>query len=311
MVYPGRVFEKYGMMHLEAVCLGYAVPRHYFDAEVHSAFTSAANLHLMRDGQLLTLVAAEEADLPQGIRLNTPQGFSFEGLRTKQKVTCRDGILRCEHDPLTIDLRMARQWKCNLIALATNMNDPATSAAWKLVEQVLEGWHARAEIGLPMGQNNAAHRMNESVSNLVASTRQCDLAAAVRAVETLIGLGSGLTPAGDDFLVGYLAGLWCTTSESTKHIRFLAEFGKAVVHLSCRTNDISRTYLVYAAQGQVSSRLTDLAEAICRGEDSDRLLKTAKAAIQVGHDSGIKVVTGLLQGLSAWERDHTQILLVS
>ena len=287
------------------------MPRRNFDAEVHSAFPSAANLHLVRDGQLLTLVAAEEADLPQGIRLNTPKGFSFEGLRTKQKVICRDGILHCEHDPLTIDLRMAHRWKCNLKALATNMNDQATSAAWKLVEQVLEEWHARAEIGLPTGQINAAHRMNESVPKLVASTRRCDLAAAVRAAVTLIGLGSGLTPAGDDFLVGYLAGLWCTTSESTKHIQFLSEFGKAAVHLSRRTNDISRTYLVYAAHGQVSSRLTALAEAICRGEDLDQLLKTAKAAIQVGHDSGINAVTGLLQGLSAWERDHTQVILMS
>lgn len=288
------------MMHLEAICMGYAVPRRGFEAEVHSAFTSAANLQLVRGSRLLTLVAGEEPDLPQGIRLNTPQGFSFEELRPGERVTCRDGILRCEQTPLTIDLRPARRWKCNLLVLAADMNNPSTSAAWQSVKQVLNERRAHAGTRLPAWQVAEARRMSESVPDLVASTRQYDLAATARAVATLIGLGSGLTPAGDDFLVGFLAGLWCVAGERAERIRFLSGLGKAVTLLSGRTNDISRTYLVHAARGQVSSRLATLAEAICWGERSDHLLKAAEAAIKVGHSSGMEAVTGLLLGISAW-----------
>jgi hypothetical protein len=132
----------------------------------------------VRGSRLLTLVAGEEADLPQGIRLITPQGFSFEGLRTNESVTCRDSILRCEHTPLTVDLRMARCWKCDLLALAANMHDPSTSSAWQLVEQMLDERQARARTGLPAGQAAAARRMSESAKDLVAATSRYDLAAA-------------------------------------------------------------------------------------------------------------------------------------
>ncbi len=42
--------------------------------------------------------------------------------------------------------------------------------------------------------------------------------------------------------------------------------------------------------------MANLAEAICRGENSD-LLATAQSAIQIGHTSGMDAVTGLLIGL--------------
>jgi hypothetical protein len=291
------------MMHLEAICIGYAIPRRSFDAEVHSAFASATNLQLVKGSRLLTLVAVEESDLPQGIRLNTPQGFSFEGLQPGECVTCRDGILRCEYAPLTVNLRLARRWKCDLPALAANMNDLSTLAAWQLVEQVLDEHRTHAGTRLPAGQVAAARRIGESERDLVEATRGYDHAAAARAVATLIGLGPGLTPAGDDFLVGYLAGLWCAAGERSEHIRFLFSLGKVVVRLSRRTNDISRTYLVHATRGQISSRLAALAEAICLGEVSDRLLETTNSAIQVGHDSGIEAAKGLLMGFSAWDGD--------
>jgi hypothetical protein len=47
------------------------------------------------------------------------------------------------------------------------------------------------------------------VLDLVESTRRYNLND-TNAVRTLIGLGTGLTPSYEDFLVGYLAGLWCT-----------------------------------------------------------------------------------------------------
>jgi hypothetical protein len=287
------------MMYLEAVCMGYAVPRLRFDAEVHSAFASAVNLWPTRGNLLFTLVTVEEADMPQGIRLNTPQGFSFEGLRTGERITCREGILHCERAHLTIDLRPAKRWKCDLPALAGDINNPLPSAAWQAVVQMLDDRRARDATGLPSGKVAAVRRMGESVLELVAATRRYDLAAA-DSVAALIGLGPGLTPSGDDFLVGYLAGLRCAARGREECIAFLSGLGKAVIRLSRRTNDISRTYLVHAVRGQVSSRLVTLAEAICRGERSDHLLEAAEAAIQVGHDSGMEAVTGLLLGLSVW-----------
>ena len=292
-------------MKLEAICVGEAVPRSDFDAEVHSCFGSAVNLRLARSNRLLTLVTFEQADLPQGIRLNTPQGFSFEGLCSGESVTCRDGLLLCEQTSLTIDLRPAKRWKCNLPALACNMKNPSTSAAWQSVAALLDERRILVERGLNTAQIAAARMLRKGAIDLVATTRSHDLAAADVAA-TLVGLGSGLTPAGDDLLVGYLAGLWCTAGENTERSRFLSVLGKAIIRLSRGTNDISRTYLVHAARGQVSNRLATLAKAICQAEPPHRILEATEAALQAGHDSGMEGVNGLLLGLSAWDGTPAQ-----
>jgi len=257
------------------------------------------------------LVAVSEADLPQGIRLNTPEGFSFEGLLPGEGVICRGGLLRFEHSSLTIDLRRARRWRCNLFSLGADINNPAVEVAWRSVWQALNDQQARSgseiiaeDLFHPQKtwQPATARKVGEITRDLVNATRRYD-PIANKTVVGLIGLGTGLTPSGDDLLVGYLAGLWCTASRQGERVKFLSCLGKSVIRLSRRTNDISRTYLVHAARGQVSNRLAALAEAICQGESPDRLLETTEAATHIGHTSGTEAVTGLLIGLAAWASD--------
>ena len=65
-----------------------------------------------------------------------------------------------------------------------------------------------------------------------------------------------------------------------------------------QTNEISRTYLYHAAQGQFSSSLSSLAEDFATGCD---VLEATRYAMRVGHSSGMDSVTGLLLGLRVWE----------
>ena len=74
-----------------------------------------------------------------------------------------------------------------------------------------------------------------------------------------------------------------------------------MIRLSNGTNDISRTYLYHAANGHISSRLNNLASAICAGLDSQQVSEYAESAMQTGHTSGMDAVSGLLFGLMAWE----------
>lgn len=298
-------------MNCEAISVGYAVPRTSFDVQVHSVFLTAANLQLVRGSQLLTLLTAGQTDLPQGICLDTPEEFSFEELRLGESATYRGGLLRFEHASLTVDLRKVRRWKCDLPALAADMANPATAAAWQTAWQALNTRQAQtgAEIIAEALLNPSktrpsatAQKISELTQDLVSATRRND-SLAHTAIAGLVGLGSGLTPSGDDLLVGYLAGLWCTARGRKDRVKFLSGLGKAVVRLSRRTNDISRTYLYHAARGQVSRRLATLARAISRGMRSGRLLGAVEAAMQVGHTSGLEAVTGLLLGLSAWDGD--------
>ena len=293
-------------MHLKAISIGYAIPHTDFNATVHSVFQSAINLCLTRGSKLLTLVASNEADLPQGIRVDTPDDFSFGIFRTGEQLICRDDILHIGSS--TIELRGVRRWKCDLPALQADLTNMAVLTAWRYVwqelnrRQMLLGAEVIADdlfssdkiirAGVPC-------KAGEAMRGLFDATRRFDLTATSFA-RLLIGLGTGLTPSGDDLLVGYLAGLWCTIQDRCERMKFISSLGKAMIRLSRQTNDISRTYLFHASRGQVSSRLADLAEAICHGENSDHLLNTVESAMQVGHTSGMDAVTGLLIGLATW-----------
>jgi hypothetical protein len=305
-IHPGHIFL---LMYLSAISIGYAVPNGNFNASVHSAFQSALNLRLNAEDPLLTMVTFREGDLPQGIRLNTPDGFSFEVIQIGKPAFCRDGILHFESSPLTIQLNGARRWKCDLSALRFDLANPAVSAAWTRVwetlnkRQRLTGSEIVAEDVFGLVESTPpgiSRRVRAAMRQLLLATRRYEFTH-TSAVDSLIGLGAGLTPSGDDLLVGYMAGLWCTVRDSSKRARYISSLGKTIIQLSHRTNDISRTYLYHAVRGQVSSRLADLAQAVCRGDETVHLHETAESAMSVGHTSGMEAVSGLLVGLSAWE----------
>lgn len=142
--------------------------------------------------------------------------------------------------------------------------------------------------------------MNGSMRAILEATANYDVVG-MEDIGALVGLGTGLTPSGDDILTGYVAGLWCTVRRKPQRRAFLGAVANLVVRYSTRTNDIARTYLCLAARGQVSSRLVDLAAAICNGSDAERVWAATEAAMQVGHTSGMETVRGLLLGLAAWD----------
>jgi hypothetical protein len=264
------------------------------------------NLRPAGANELLTLVIASEADLPQGIRVNTPTEFSFEIFNIGEPVTCQDGNLRV--DSLTVGLHNAQRWKCDLSKLEFDPTKPTVSSAWGLVwdmlneRQRLSGSEIIAEeLFLPNGpvRKGVFHKAGAAMQDLVNTTRRLD-STNTSAVNSLIGLGSGLTPSGDDLLIGYVTGLWCTVEHGSERRQFIASLGKTIIHLLPKTNDISRTYLYHATQGQVSSRLANLAEGICRGGSPAYLTQVAEASMRAGHTSGMDALTGLLVGLTTW-----------
>ncbi|MGE5776605.1 MAG: DUF2877 domain-containing protein, partial [Chloroflexota bacterium] len=221
-------------MYLPTVSLGYAVPDGSFDASIHSVFRSALNLRLNGESNLLTLIASDEDNLPQGIRIETPEEFTFEGFRLGELAVCRDAILHFEHNPLTIQLSGARRWKCDLPALRFDPANPAASAAWSFVWEVLNTRQMSAEAEIvaeellvESAREGVPRRAGKAMRDLLHATQQYQ--SNISAVEGLIGLGSGLTPSGDDLLVGYLAGLWCTVCGQSERAQFIARLAEIVV----------------------------------------------------------------------------------
>ncbi|HEX5840022.1 MAG TPA: DUF2877 domain-containing protein [Anaerolineales bacterium] len=290
-------------MQIRAASIGEAVPAESFDAVIHSAFESAVNMRLMSEDRLITLLISDRYKLPQGIHV-TQKDTPLQALEPGRLAACRGGILRFDTFPLSIDLRGAPVWKCGVAGLMMEMDLPSAQQAWSTAWDVLNRRQRRTncdiiaddvfrlQAGSVLGQ-----RISRPVLQLVASADAFDAGHSIQAAETMIGLGPGVTPSGDDILIGFLAGLWSLSGEHPKRHSFIRSFGEGVLQIAQRTNEISRTYLVHAARGQFSSALSALVENIGTGGDVEQ---AAQDAMRVGHSSGMDTVTGLLAGLAVW-----------
>lgn len=99
----------------------------------------------------------------------------------------------------------------------------------------------------------------------------------------LIGLGGGLTPSGDDFLCGVLAGLYLTGQHTSPFAAALLEEIKA--HLT-DTNDISAAFLFCALTGQLSLPVCELAGLPSPDHICDEFSR-------IGHSSGMDTLCGI------------------
>ncbi len=291
-----------------AVSVGCAVPRPHFATIVHSVFRNAINLRGPGESLLLTLLLSGASDLPQGIRLEAANCVAFEDLQIGTPAVCTNDLLVLGKE-FMVDLRPGHRWECDLYSLAADLSDPVVVRAWRKAWQTLQ---VRQDAPRPpefavtqLGQADSAaswcnQRVEAAVRRLLEATAGYDLGG-MSAIRDMIGAGPGLTPFGDDLLMGYLAGMWCTARREPMRGDFLWAVAELVIRMAARTNDVARTYLSLAARGQVSGLLLDLAATIAQGDCDELVRMRAEAAMRVGHTSGKAAVNGLLLGLAAWD----------
>ncbi|MGH7121428.1 MAG: DUF2877 domain-containing protein [Acetobacteraceae bacterium] len=276
-------------MRVGALTAGVGVPQAEFSgcvAEVHAS----ASLVELADGTLLTLLSRELGAQPHGISLDVPTGFSFQPMLLRGgALAARAGVLRISESALVVDLRGVRPWRSNLEAILVDFRKTTVQEAWRVAWVMLKADGRSEQLVRLAGIRIAA---------LEAATRRADARAARHAMGGLIGLGPGRTPAGDDFLVGYLAGLKISATGGPND-PFVPTLLSNLKELNLRTNRLSRLYLDDAADGEISERLRDVAMAIAAGAASAGVRRALAAALAVGHCSGAAAVLGLLRGSAA------------
>lgn len=110
----------------------------------------------------------------------------------------------------------------------------------------------------------------------------------------LLGIGQGLTPSGDDFLLGFLCGL---REVGVNHSRSAAEKMAHCLaeNAPSRTTTLSVEYLTYGIKRLYHQNLKELIEAFNMGNDEE-LSQKAVTLIGLGHFSGTDLLTGFIMG---------------
>jgi hypothetical protein len=272
-------------------------------AQVHSVFLRACNIET-GSGELVTLLAAGSGNLPHGIRCVSPIAPLYARLHQGQAAKLEGGTLHIPAADFVVDLSRAVVWNGTFAAASPGRRGAAAQGALRELCETLREHAPDQGVAPALFPSGSPHstleralvaRMAQTLPILARATGTSNAGAVVSALSALVGLGAGLTPAGDDFIVGYLAALWSRSYREPGIAALLRALALPVGQLSLHTNAISRQMLLDALQGHFAERLTEVVRCVCGGGD---VAGATMRALEVGHSSGADVLCGLLFGYS-------------
>jgi Protein of unknown function (DUF2877) len=238
---------------------------------VHSTFTRAWNVEL-GDGRLLVVHGPGPLRAPLAVALSEPAIPQALGVGAAVAMTRH----RLEVAGLAIDLEAAEPIDVML--------PPADVGPHPLEEAIGGVAGAETDGVMPLRRASAA---------LGGAIERRDAGALIGAARGLIGLGAGLTPAGDDVLVGAFAALHRFAA------RWLAEHPGIGAELAAAaragTTPIARDFLEHALAGAFSELILDVVAA----PSPAPARVAAKRLLGFGATSGAETLGGLRLALRA------------
>jgi hypothetical protein len=265
-------------------------------ARVLHVFDNACNL-VNDKGQVLSLVTAAAGNAPFAVVVAAGEHrLSFAPfVKVHSQISLGDDLLRAGpvalawHDaavwqprpPWEQLCRRRSVWPRYLPLLAAYLHDFRAQAPGTAIEVVRAGVVYRA------AWQDALALLREGLK--AHQLRRCRDAAA-----RLAGLGEGLTPSGDDFLLGVMVALWSTYPAATA-AQLAACLAQAAVP---RTTLLSAAWLEAAARGEAAASWHALLEALI-GDDTAAMCRASSCILQAGHSSGMAALAGFIFSASS------------
>lgn len=260
-------------------------------ATVESSFEHALNLEV-DDGSLLTVVTRSGRPAP-GALVSTATVLPRIAAGT-------DAVIgeRLTVGPLVVDLGTLRWFDCLVgplahTAWASSARFGADRAVHALeaarVDAEPRDAHRTGAAATPFERALAA-RLDRASDDYLRALRAG--VGADRAARGLIGLGIGLTPTGDDYLVGSLAVLHLMGTR-----RLVADIDAAIREAGETTTRVGRHFLTAAARGRFHHDIHLAAEATIT--DDPRLDARFAAVAAIGSTSGTDTLAGLVDTVAA------------
>jgi hypothetical protein len=256
--------------------VGYRVPRARFEGVVRAVFPRACYVEHAR--ALLTLAA-------EGVA-NGPVTIVMRGNADLRGIVATG-------DAVTLDLTRAKAWRPRAPRSLLDGRDRKSRASLAR-ERLTQCRQTRSSVLDRSG--------DAAIAGLEQACRSLHIAAARARIERFVGWGEGLTPAGDDYLVGLCAALRALEKRDAARRAFLRDLRHCIASLRQRTTPVSAHYLALAADGHFNADVLDARDALRSGRDTGRACAAFDDLLAVGSTSGADALTGMLSGYAAWDQ---------
>lgn len=135
-------------------------------------------------------------------------------------------------------------------------------------------------------------KLQSGAGRLLPAIASLDLQGCRDAAAELAGVGTGLTPSGDDFLMGIIFALWATRPIGQAGL-LIQEIVSAAVP---RTTSLSAAWLKSAARGEAVLPWHELVSGLA-APDLAASERAIRRILSIGHSSGAEALAGFSAGL--------------
>lgn len=283
------------------------------ELKVHSIFKRVINFIDM-DRQIYSILQNHLDNGPCAMRLQVDKDYNFTDLNIEvnDRVNIEQDALKID-EKIVIYLKNTELWSPDLLKIQVNENDKINfSKNIKLfneyfLQNAVDGGSKYFYINKLINLEKTYRvsiiekelknrieifllRLNESLEELNKS------------IISVIGFGNGLTPSGDDFLVGFITALNSIEVEKSKllfkKIKYILE------NISLSTTDISKNMIKASIEGNSREIIINFIKQIFN-DDREGLYHSIDEIFSIGSSSGadlsVGIILGLLYGLDILE----------
>lgn len=268
---------------------------------VHSRFTNGFNIKM--GDSLIFIGTTKNGLLPFGIHLSeNDTTYAVSSVNNGESVLWNEKTNSIEFQKITISLVKAIRFQNELIELK---NEQVFKNSLTQFSTYLMNIEERTGLDVSISDFiNNYQELTEQHSVGVELHLTLLIKAALTSNELLmdkafryfLGRGNGLTPSGDDMLVGLLAFDAVANFLSTQFYEKLSDLieGESI------TTDVAKEYLRYALKRKFSSTVSEMVNTLASG-NSATFEKNIKNLLGVGHSSGLDTLFGILIGMLAFK----------
>jgi len=287
-------------------------------AKVHSIFDRAFYIQIDRN-TLISVITNKDYISPTSISVKEPKDQSFKsiGIKEGMKIVIDNHSLLFGDNALTIKLRKSSNWfpppipkqddLTGLTGIGLNLRilrdviytSPTREGLVPLLENV-ELYGPLNSFVRPQ-EPSVSERARPNIETMMWGLYRGDLDMVLKNVESVLGLGPGLTPSCDDFLAGLIISLTIGGKALLKKNKGELGFYQKVSAEICRlakakTTIYSQVLLNQARFGEGPKAVVDLVHSLLT-KKPPHVAEVSKVVINMGETSGADIAIGIFYGI--------------
>ena len=264
---------------------------------------------LFNDGYLFNIISEEISLNPRAVQIRQKdwEGGHFTDVNAEDDFYLRDQKLIIPTLNVQIILDKAPFWDPTPLYLSRLL-------PFSKIRQNLDLLMKCHEEEMKLGSSLFHNAQKERVCSLERSFEKGNKQDIKSAIESLLGFGPGLTPSGDDFMVGVIAVMHFVGNIETK-LRPLKNMVTEIVFAALKkTTIISQAMLIEAIAGRFPYLISSFMEHFLTNNDEEILLACVHNLEKFGASSGTNILDGAtwaLRNVCQFEEERSDMVNVS